>query len=140
MPAIWPLWLACVRGFDLTNNWRTIVKRFLATTAAFLFCFSAAQAHTHLASSTPAEGAVLASAPKEIMLHFSEATRLTAVTIQKEGDKAQKTISALPKAATDHVTLPVEQLAPGKYNVEWRAVGADNHVMKGQLHFTVEGK
>ena len=117
------------------------MKRFLSTIAAsILFSFSAAQAHTHLTASNPADGAVLASAPKELMLHFSEATRLTAVTIQKEGDKEPKAIASLPKAATEHVTLAVDQLAPGKYNVEWRAVGADNHVMKGQLHFTVEGK
>ena len=117
------------------------MKRLLVTTAAaMLFSFGAAQAHTHLESSMPAEGAVLTSAPSQIMLHFSEATRLTAVTVQKDGDKEPKTIGALPKEASKAVTLPVEGLTPGKYNVQWRAIGGDNHVMTGKLNFTVQAK
>ena len=114
------------------------MKRLLSA-VAMLFCFGAAQAHTHLQSSMPADQAVLASAPAEIMLHFSEASRLTSLSIQKEGGQEQK-IAALPKTASAAVKVPLTPLSPGKYTVNWRAVGGDNHVMSGKLQFTVDSK
>lgn len=111
-----------------------------ATAVAMLSLAIGAQAHTHLEMSMPAENAVLKASPAEIMLHFSEATRLTALSIQKEGDKAQQSVAALPNESSAALTVPVPALAPGRYAVNWRAVGGDNHVMSGVLHFTVEAK
>lgn len=108
--------------------------------AAVALSFVVAHAHTHLESSMPADKAVLEAAPSEVMLHFSEATRLTALTIQKEGEKEQMAISVLPKTASAAPKVPLDPLSPGKYIVNWRAVGSDNHVMNGALHFTVKGK
>lgn len=117
------------------------MKRLLSiTSVAILLSFGAAQAHTHLESSMPADQAVLASSPMEIMLHFSEATRLTALTIQKEGETEQKKIATPHAGASAAVTIPLEPLSPGKYTVNWRAVGGDNHVMSGALQFSVQAK
>lgn len=99
-----------------------------------------AQGHTHLEMAMPADNAVLAAPPTELMLHFSEATRLTALSIQKEGEKEQKSIAPLPKEASAALKVPLAPLAPGKYAVNWRVVGDDNHVMSGVLHFTVNAK
>lgn len=117
------------------------MKNRVLIAAAALFAMSGlAHAHTHLKMSMPADKAVLASPPSEIMLHFSEATRLTAVSIQKEGDKGQKNLGPLPKEPLAEVSVPVAALAPGKYTVSWRAMGEDNHVMSGALHFTINAK
>lgn len=117
------------------------MKRLLSTaTVSMLFLFGAAQAHTHLESSMPADQAVLTSVPTEIMLHFSEPTRVTALSIQKEGEKQQTAVSVLPKQASAAVSVPLEVGGPGKYKVMWRAIGADNHVMSGAVRFTVSGK
>ena len=97
---------------------------------------SVAQAHTHLKQATPAEGSTVTGSPEHIMLTFSEAARLTALTIQKDGGEEQK-LAPLPTAASDHVMVPAPKLAPGKYTVNYRVVSADNHVMSGKLHFTV---
>lgn len=99
-----------------------------------------AQAHTHLKSAVPADNSVVTSPPQRLELHFSEKTRLTAVTIQKEGEKEAKRIEDLPKESAADLGVPVAPLAPGKYVVNWRAVGADNHLMSGALHFTVAAK
>jgi methionine-rich copper-binding protein CopC len=61
---------------------------------------------------------------------------VTALSIQKEGDKEQA-VKPLPTAASEQVSVPVSALSPGKYVVNWRVVGDDNHVMSGKLHFTV---
>lgn len=85
-------------------------------TAAALLTFAiGAHAHTHLKMSMPAENAVLQASPPEIMLHFSEPTRLTALSFQKEGEKAQQIVAALPKEASAALTVPVPAaLAPGR--------------------------
>lgn len=99
-----------------------------------------AQAHTHLEMAMPADNAVLADPPANLMLHFSAATRLTALSLQKEGDKEAKPVASLPKEASKAITVPLEPLSAGKYTVNWRVVGNDNHVMSGALTFTVQPK
>ncbi len=114
--------------------------KYLLSALALFVTLGVAQAHTHLKSSMPADKAVLSAAPKQVMLHFSEATRLTAVTIQKDGDKKETTLTGLPKQAAADVTLPVEIAEPGTYKLTWRAIGGDNHVMSGSIQFTVSAK
>lgn len=111
----------------------------LSTLAALALFASAtlAQAHTHVKESQPADGSILKAPPESIVLRFSEATHVTSLTLQKEGEAEQK-LSALPAAAVDHVTVPVPKLGPGKYVVSWRGVGDDNHIMSGKLHFTID--
>jgi copper resistance protein C len=112
--------------------------RFLAVAAAMVALSSIAFAHTHLKTSMPADKEVLAAAPSKIMLHFSAPTRLTALTIKKDGDSAERKLGPLPKEAFAEFTVPLTPPpAPGKYTVTWRAMGSDNHVMSGDLHFTV---
>jgi len=107
---------------------------------AMLIGSVAAQAHTHLEKAVPADNSVVTSSPAQITLHFSEAAQLTALTIQKDGDKEAKTVGALPKEPAEELSVPVAALAPGKYVVNWRVVSDDRHVMSGALHFTVAGK
>jgi methionine-rich copper-binding protein CopC len=116
------------------------INRILTIGATMFMLTGIAQAHTHLEMAMPADNSVLASPPTQIMLHFSEAARLTALSIQKEGDKESKSISPLPKEPSAALSVPVTPLAPGKYVVNWRVVGDDNHVMSGALHFTVTAK
>jgi methionine-rich copper-binding protein CopC len=106
--------------------------------AALLSLMAVAQAHTHLKEATPAEGSTVKASPESITLTFSEAARLTALTIQKEGGDEQK-LAPLPAESAAKVTVPAPKLAPGKYTVNWRVVSADNHIMSGKLHFTVAG-
>ena len=117
------------------------MKSLLPTAIVALLTFTGvAQAHTHLKMAMPADNSVLPSPPAQIMLHFSEAARLTALSIQKDGDKEAKPVSPLPKEAAEELSVPLAAVAPGKYVVNWRVVGDDNHVMSGVLHFTVTGK
>ena len=98
---------------------------------------SAAYAHTHLTSSVPAQGSILAAAPAHIELKFSEATRLTALTLQKK-EVAEQKLSPLPTSAVSEIKIPAPKLAAGKYTLQWRAVGDDDHVMTGAVQFTVD--
>jgi hypothetical protein len=116
------------------------IKRFLSALVLAVAFTGIAQAHTHLEMAMPADNAVLADPPANLMLHFSAATRLTALSLQKEGEKEAKPVASLPKEASKAITVPLEPLSPGKYTVNWRVVGSDNHVMSGALKFTVQPK
>ena len=109
-------------------------KRLIAL--GMLLFAAAAQAHTHLKDSVPAEGSTISVSPPNIVLKFSEAARITALTIKKEGGDEQK-LTPLPTTTTAEVTLRAPELAPGKYVVTWRAMSGDSHIMSGELHFTV---
>jgi methionine-rich copper-binding protein CopC len=100
---------------------------------------SAALAHTHLESSVPANGSVLKTPPQAIVLTFAEAARLTALSLQKDNEPAQK-LSPLPSAAARELSVPVPRLTPGKYVVSWRVLSDDGHVMPGKLSFTIAGQ
>ena len=92
-------------------------------------------AHTYLSESTPADEAVVAVAPQEIVLGFSEAVTLTAVSI-REGGGAEQPLE-FPRETDERFAVSVSDLSPGEYIVSWRAVGADTHIVSGEFRFTV---
>lgn len=108
--------------------------------AAMVMVSGLAQAHTHLQTSTPADNSVVTSPPLQLVLNFSEATRLTALSIEKEGSSESNAVGELPKDSSQALSVPLSPLGAGKYLVKWRALGADKHVMSGTLHFTVANK
>jgi methionine-rich copper-binding protein CopC len=116
------------------NRSSRLVK--LLTPLAFGLFASVSMAHVHLKQSVPAEGATVTAAPTQIVLTFSEAALVTALTIQQDGGAQQK-LGPLPTEASKTLTVPSPGLKSGKYVVTWRAVSPDKHVMSGQLHFQV---
>lgn len=95
-----------------------------------------AQAHTHLESSAPADRSRVA-APAAIELQFSEAAKLTALSLQK-GKEAAKPLQPLPADAAKKLSVPTPGLTAGDYVVNWRVVSNDGHVMSGKFAFTVD--
>lgn len=110
-----------------TARWLTLL--------VLVACSSVAGAHVRLKQSVPAEGAVVA-APTQLVLTFSEPALVTALWIQQAGGSRQK-LGPLPAQPSASIVVPTPGLKPGKYVATWRAVSPDQHVMSGQLHFTV---
>jgi len=106
--------------------------------AALLVAFaSIAAAHTPLTASVPAAKGTVAAPVKEIVLEFGGDVRLTAVVLT-DAQGSNKKVAAIPAAVAKKFTLAVEEdLKPGAYTVNWRAVGADTHVVSGDFRFTV---
>ena len=95
-----------------------------------------ANAHAHLQKSSPADNSVITTSPSNLVLNFSEAARLTALSIQK-GEEPKQDLKPLPTTAARQVSIPLPPLTPGTYSVNWRVVSDDGHVMGGALHFTL---
>ena len=98
-----------------------------------------ALAHAHLEMTIPAADSSIVEMPAQVMLHFSEAVKITAATIEKEGgtDKVELKAPADAKAVNQ---IAAPKLSPGVYLLNWRGLGKDGHVMNGTVRFTVTGK
>jgi copper transport protein len=97
----------------------------------------AALAHTELKATVPADAATIADAPANVELTFSEPVRLTALSIQKDGDNKQS-LGPLPAANAETFSVPLpETVGDGHYVVAWRAMSEDTHVINGEFMFAV---
>lgn len=111
----------------------------LLTALALLLVLPAtpASAHAGLVSTTPGDGAVLATAPRTIELVFGEPVGLVPDGFRLyDGNGGDRTLSAeqLDEAVT--ATVP-SNLPDGSYTLSWRVISNDSHPVSGVLSFTV---
>lgn len=90
-----------------------------------------------LASSSPANNAVLPEAPRRLTLTFAHAVVLQTVAITGPGDTPVRATFQRPQNATTGYSIALPALGDGAYHVRWTASGG-GHQMSGELHFTVE--
>ena len=107
---------------------RTSISLFLVATVLLPW---AVQAHAHLDKVMPANGSVVATAPTTVSLTFNEAATLTALSVQKAGDKVVQKLGPLSMAPNEHFTVALPKLPPGDYTMKYRVLSDDNHVMGG---------
>jgi methionine-rich copper-binding protein CopC len=96
--------------------------------------------HLKLDKSDPKADSALDASPKAVSLWFSQAVELPATKITlTDAAKKEVTTKALAKAADGAVVATLDApLAAGKYNVSWRTMAKDGHVIKGEFGFTVK--
>ena len=96
-----------------------------------------AAAHSPLISSSPADGDVLAAAPQAIEMKFRGTARLVrlALTGAQSGEVALSGEHLMVEKHRHTIALPA--IAADEYEVRWRALSADGHVVKGSFSFTV---
>jgi copper resistance protein C len=106
---------------------------------AVLAIASVAAAHSLLLESTPAAGAVLAAAPREIMLRFNNRIEkaLSRVRLLDERGSAQPVTLTTAGAPADRLTGALPSLGPGRWRVEWHVLSTDGHVVSGRFDFRI---
>jgi copper transport protein len=101
-----------------------------------------ASAHAALTGSNPKDGAVVATAPKEVTLTFSEQIAMgdnSIRVLEPSGKRADKA-KIRDLGAGGKVVYGVELLAGlpnGTYTVAWQAVSADSHPVSGAFTFSI---
>jgi copper transport protein len=101
----------------------------------WLLSATGASAHAALTGSQPQDGAVVASAPAEAGLTFSEPVQPVLLRLATPaGDTTE--LSAVAHGSTLTVALPRE-LARGTYALSWRVISADGHPVGGAVVFAV---
>ncbi|MGW0789973.1 copper resistance CopC/CopD family protein [Streptomyces sp. NPDC002911] len=103
---------------------------------------SPAYAHAALTGSDPQDGAVVATAPKDVTLTFSEQIAMGDDSIRVLDPSGKRADNGAPRDLTSggavrygvqlHSGLP-----DGTYTVAWQAVSADSHPVSGAFTFSV---
>lgn len=97
----------------------------------------AALAHAVLLETSPANGAILETAPREVMLRFNESVAPIALTlVGRNGPVSVPPESVTVRDTALHAALP-DRLPPGSYVVSYRVVSADSHPVSGAFLFAV---
>ncbi|MGW3623178.1 copper resistance protein CopC [Streptomyces sp. NPDC000880] len=109
---------------------------------ALLAGASPASAHAALTGSNPKDGAVVATAPKDVTLTFSEQVAMGNDSIRilepsgKRSDKAKIRDLSTGGTVSYGVDL-LPGLPNGTYTVAWQAVSADSHPVSGAFTFSI---
>ncbi|MET7345943.1 copper resistance CopC/CopD family protein [Streptomyces sp. NPDC087866] len=104
---------------------------------------SPASAHAALTGSDPQDGAVVATAPKEVTLTFSEQVALgkDSIRVLDPSGKRADTEAAprdLHSGSTVKYGVALRGSLPdGTYTVAWQAVSADSHPVSGAFTFSI---
>ena len=124
---------------------RTLVRVSVLTAgmvaAAGLLLASAAPASAHatLIGITPADGAVLTTAPTRVELTFDEAVNPRFATIVVTGPSGEDVTGGAAVVKGSHVSGPLSGgLGSGDYRVAWRVVSDDGHPVSGQSGFRLK--
>lgn len=109
---------------------------------ALLAGASPAAAHAALTGSNPKDGAVVATAPKEVTLTFSEQIAMDddSIRVLEPSGKRADTAKIRDLGAGGTVAYGVDLLPglpDGTYTVAWKAVSADSHPVAGAFTFSI---
>lgn len=117
--------------------------RALAATVIFALLYVAvtatpAAAHATLVDADPVDGEVLAEAPEELTLEFSETVDPDSTQIVVNNAAEEDIVSEPPTFDDRTIVQPVTISEPGEYTLGFQLVSADGHPVDGTLTFTVE--
>jgi methionine-rich copper-binding protein CopC len=120
---------------------KTILKIFILIMLPTL-----ALGHSPLKSVDPIDRAVLTEAPTEYKMIFKSPAKLIKFEILKQAEEKDKKPSPLKlnhkpsKLWYESHVVKLPKISNGSYEVRWRAMGEDGHVLKGTLSFEVKGE
>jgi copper transport protein len=112
----------------------------LAAAAALSAAAAAAPpawAHARLVSSTPADGDVVASPPRQVTIRFDDTVRARGGTTVVANSDKRSVVAGKPRAHGRVLTIPLRKLRDGDYTVRWSVLSDDGHTIGGVLAFAV---
>ncbi len=112
-----------------------VLRLFL--TACIALCAQLTFAHTALKQAAPAADAVVAVAPAQIELVFTESVKLVKLQIMASDHEMP---SSFEPNTTAQAAFAFETpgMHPGTFTVNWSVIGADGHPVSNSYRFTVD--
>ena len=98
-------------------------------------------AHATLTKSEPPRRASLSVPPKHIQLWFNEEIEGSYASISVIDSDENSVTDAVPELVPDDlksVVLPIPELNPGRYTVQYRVLSVDGHVVESSFGFMVK--
>jgi methionine-rich copper-binding protein CopC len=113
--------------------------RGLLAAGLVLAAAGAASAHSLLLESSPAAGATLATAPRQLALRFNNRIEkpLSRIRLVSGLGVDQPLVVTADGGTADRLTAAVPPLPPGRWRVEWQVLSTDGHVVSGRFEFTL---
>jgi methionine-rich copper-binding protein CopC len=98
-----------------------------------------AQAHAMLDRAMPPVGSTASTAPKEIVLTFTEKLEaaFSTIEVRNEAGATMQAGKATIGAQATQLRVVLKPLAPGTYKVMWRVMSVDTHRTQGDFTFRV---
>ncbi len=119
------------------------MRKIFALVILFVSISFPAFGHSSLVSSTPAKDAVLTEFPSEVSLTFNESLLEIGAenpnkveVVNSMGD----VLSGASKLSGPVISVPVQITGNDEYQVSYRVVSADGHVIEGSYKFKVESE
>ncbi|WP_328299678.1 copper resistance protein CopC [Streptomyces sp. NBC_00435] len=113
-----------------------------ALLAAFFATATPASAHAALTASDPVDGAVVATAPAQVSLSFSEGVAMNGDSIRVLDPRGKRVDTGELRDLCSGNTIRYGTalrpgLPDGTYTVAWQAISADSHPVSGAFTFSV---
>ena len=122
------------------RHWQAWLRLITGLLSLLILTPALGLAHAYLVKSMPARRAVLFKAPARIQLWFNERLepRFSSLLVSEAGGK-QVDLGDVEVAADDPKQLSVglRSLPAGAYNVKFRVLSVDGHVVEDQFPFTI---
>ena len=117
-------------------------KNMIKIILSFFFIISPTLSYSHsqLTEILPRENVVYSKTPPEIKLKFRSQVKLVKIDLNNINEKNQKlklNLDSLNKRSKEFV-IPMPKISSGKYNILWRALSPDGHIIKGKSEFEVK--
>jgi copper transport protein len=107
------------------------------TTLLWIVCnATGASAHASLVATEPADGSVLAVAPKTVQLRFNEPVTPAVISLIDASGRTRDDVAVSAVDQTITLKLP-DDLPRGTQVVSYRVVSADGHPVAGSLMFSI---
>jgi copper resistance protein C len=106
-----------------------IVLATLASSAAF--------AHAFLDHAEPRVGSTVASAPRELVLVYSQKLEPAFSSVEVSDSKGARVDLGKPTISESTMQVGLKPLPPGTYKVRWRVLSVDTHTSQGSFTFHV---
>jgi copper resistance protein C len=116
------------------------VNKILSLIAAACLISPAAFAHAFLDRASPAVGSTVSGSPPSIALTYTEPVEPLFSTVQVTDTSGNRMDAGKPVPQDDGRVLqvPLKNLPPGDYTVEWHVTSVDTHKTQGHFTFTVK--
>ena len=108
----------------------------LASAALFALPISAS-AHAMLDHATPAVGSVSSTAPREVVLFFTEQLEPKFSGAEVQNSSGTSVAFGPARASGTEMRMGLKALPPGAYKVIWHALSVDTHRTQGSFSFRV---
>jgi copper resistance protein C len=114
------------------------LKMVTAALASVAIMAGPALAHTSVEMANIEDAAVLETLPEVFSFSFGQPVGLISFSIRTETGETVDIGFQPPKAPAKSFSVPLPDLAPGRYTLEWRTLSKDGHPMNGKSAFELK--